>query len=297
MSTRKLRLLVLTAALPALMVGTGSGARADSWSDGVKWYHAGDIDKALPAFQQTVQANPNDDAAHYYLGRCFDRKNDRAHAAEEFRWLMTHSSDPQMRIEADKALKYLSQPPARPAAPAKAATAPANAAIAPAKAATATAKPTAPQPLTTAGHEISPEEQNIQRAKARIIDEKIKMMRKAQMDCAAVDRKLAEDNDHDWQTMQPRAAMRSTALRRNDAERRKQAILDAAKQRADAWDSALTQLTYELEHPGKKIQLVPQNINPYVKNFMNTGQSDDDEPFEIVPLRATAKKITPAKKN
>ena len=67
---RRLHILLKTACLllATLLLGTNLQAQSARYFDALRLYHAGKPEKAIEQFEKELAANPDNDAAHYYLG-------------------------------------------------------------------------------------------------------------------------------------------------------------------------------------------------------------------------------------
>jgi tetratricopeptide (TPR) repeat protein len=260
-------------------------ACADGDAEGVKLFQEGKIDQAIERFKALVQAHPNDAGCHYSLGICYARKNDQAHAEEHLQWVMLHSTDAHWRQESDRALRSLHEGASR-ATPVADQKAPVPRVGTVSRIGPATQKSPG---ANTGAREISPMERALQQAQANIIEQKIRLQRETAVRIEDINRSVTAEYNDEIRSFGFREAFRRYNDRMQRAERDKRDLTAAAQKQMAAWDATIEEMKMELAHPGKRIQLVPQNINPYVKSFMNMG--DEEPPPEVVPLRAKAERI------
>lgn len=75
----------------------------------VKTYKSKKYADAAALFQACIQANPNDDVSHYYLGLSYQQLKQLPQAQKEYEWVISSSSDAQLKAKAQVGLSNLAK--------------------------------------------------------------------------------------------------------------------------------------------------------------------------------------------
>jgi TolA-binding protein len=93
----------------ALAISIGGATAVDEFNQAVKYFNAGDILGAIPAFESAVAKNPKMADAYYHLGVCYLHRGDRRKAAETLERYLEITAEGRYAEQARSTLKTLSR--------------------------------------------------------------------------------------------------------------------------------------------------------------------------------------------
>lgn len=82
---------------------------APQYQGAIGLFNGGRYAQALTAFEAIARKTPTDGTAHYYIGLCCQSLHQNSRAAQEFRYVASSASDPQLRFMAQKGYDSLAK--------------------------------------------------------------------------------------------------------------------------------------------------------------------------------------------
>lgn len=102
----------LSAAVSSAIAGPSSSSPKQAtpqYQGAIGLFNGGRYAQALTAFEAIARKTPTDGTAHYYIGLCCQSLHQNSRAAQEFRYVASSASDPQLRLMAQKGYESLAK--------------------------------------------------------------------------------------------------------------------------------------------------------------------------------------------
>jgi hypothetical protein len=257
--------------------GKKSAAESVTLAQLIQKYKAGDYTSAAKIGEIVVKHNAEDGVTHYYYASALVKLNRKEEAIEEFRKAYNRTEQPTLKSYCEEAISALSQPHSESHNAPAAATAPDQ----------------APRDFKqTSSASVSLQEKDLLERKATILEEGANQIDHLRQQ-AGEDIKKLKQNVTDQMVDVPQQIMgwRGRRIANPDyasmlgklnseaqegidkinahVDKETAEITENCNRRAAAYDETMPNMNSQLKTGKSQIQLMPQNSNPYLRNFVN----------------------------